>query len=122
MARYECPQCGRGFASVSDMLSHTQSVHADDTLYADRIETAAPARTMPSAEAGPVATERASRTGFEVEPASPRPGPQPTRSPRRPSEDEDEDEQKQNPTLGTLIGLIVIAAIIILNLITGGGD
>ena len=119
MARYTCPQCGRGFGSVGDMLTHTQEDHADDQPYDAGAEPTITSRSMPSAEPGPVATERASGTDFEVEPATgngsgaSRPAPKP--------KDEDADQQ-QNPTLGTLIALIVIAAIIILNIIGGAGE
>lgn len=117
MARFSCPQCGRRFGSVGEVLNHTQQVHADDPPTTLGAETAAPSRSMPSAEPGPVATERASEAGFETEPAG-RNGPgAPGPGPRRP----EGEEEKESPNFGTLIALVVIAIIIILNIIGGGG-
>ncbi|HSI80790.1 MAG TPA: C2H2-type zinc finger protein [Solirubrobacterales bacterium] len=123
MARYECPQCGRGFGSVSDMLEHTEKVHAGETVAADAgSQPVISARTMPTGSPGPVASERASQSGFEVPPAG-RAGPDPISRPTGKPQEAEDEEEKQNPTLGTLIALIVIAVIVILNIIGGaGGD
>lgn len=118
MARYACPQCGRRFGSVGEVLNHTQRVHAGESATEIGAEPEVASRSMPEAQPGPVATERASEAEFEVEPLGGN-GSGSTQPAPRPSEDE-EGEEKQNPALGTVIALIVIALIIILNIIGGG--
>jgi hypothetical protein len=119
MGRYKCPQCGRGFGSVGEMLDHTEKVHAAEAPYRGSGSGAiAPARGMPSAEPGPVATERARRTEFDLEAAGGDGG-----GLIRPGSGEADGEgspETQNTALGTIIALLVIAALIILNLLAGG--
>lgn len=116
MARYSCPQCGRGFGSVGEVLSHTQQVHATAEPYSELGSASAePARGMPSAEPGPVATERAAEADFEIEPAGGNGG-----GPFGAPGDAGEGEEKQNPAIGTVISVVVIALIIIFNLLFGG--
>jgi hypothetical protein len=72
---------------------------------------------MPTAEPGPVATERARRTGFDLETLGGNDG-----DLIRPGAEEGEPEGAapgQNPVLGTVIALVIVAALIILNLIAG---
>lgn len=96
------------------MLSHTQEVHADAEPYTDLGSAPSePARSMPPARPGRVATERAREAEFEVEPASGNGG---GMFGRTTSESEDEEES-QNPALGTVIALVVIALIILLNIL-----
>jgi hypothetical protein len=119
MGRYKCPQCRRGFGSVGEMLDHTQQVHAEEaSRRGGRSPAIAPARSMPSTEPGPVATERARRTEFDLERAGGEDG-----GLIRPGSGEAEGEEgpeTQNTALGTIIALLVIAALIILNLLAGG--
>jgi hypothetical protein len=101
------------------MLAHTEEVHTSESPDAARAPaTAAPARSMPSAEPGPVATERARRTGFDVETFGGDDG-----GVIRPGSEEADGEggsEGQNAALGTIIALLVIAALIILNLLAPG--
>ena len=132
MARYSCPQCGRGFGSVGEMLTHTQNVHASEEPYAESraANPVIPTRGMPSSQPGPVASGRASQTGFEVEgagagrTASPRQAPPRTGFPRpgtqQPGGEDEEAEPAGNPRAGTLIAVLIIVAIVILNILGGG--
>jgi hypothetical protein len=101
------------------MLDHTEDVHSGEAPgAASAPATAAPARGMPSAEPGPVATERARRTGFDLETFGGDDG-----GLVRPGSEEAESEggsEGQNAALGTIIALLVIAALIILNLLAPG--
>jgi hypothetical protein len=102
------------------MLSHTEQVHANAEPYAEQGRRSVPARGMPAPEPGPVATERASEAGFEVEPQPERDVGTFQRGPTEAGEDGAERSPKQGPALGTLIALAVIIIIIILNIIGGG--
>lgn len=125
MARFKCPQCGRRFGSVGEVLEHTQSVHAHPEPYAaSGGEPAVPARAMPAPEPGPVATERASQAGFE-----PRGADDIGTFERGPLESggtveagDDSGVEKQSSALGTVIALVVIAIIIILNILGGSPE
>lgn len=100
------------------MLSHTQDVHTTESPYGDRGAVAAPARDMPTGEPGPVATERARTTGFDLETIG---GDDRGFPPPDSGETGGEGTgEGQNTALGTIIALVIVAALIILNLLAGG--
>jgi hypothetical protein len=102
------------------MLDHTEEVHTTEAPgAASAPATAAPARGMPSAEPGPVATERARRTGFDLDTIGGDDGGGLIRPGSEETETEGDSEGK-NAALGTIIALLVIAALIILNLLAPG--